>query len=330
MQGVELIKQYRGELLEDIHMGRLCIVDENGVKLNYGDPESYAYYRSASKPIQSLPVSLLHLPEKFGLTDTEAAILSGSHWAERRHIEALESIMKKAELKEEDMIMLPVFPRDAEMNRYVIKNDLPKRKIYHNCSGKHLGLMMLARELGDDIGDYWKIESKAQQEVLKVISAMTDTAVSEIVIGTDGCGVPVYAVPMKNIARSYLKLACPDLIRDEKLRSAVECNRRYIHTAPYMLDATERASAIIDSTVDLIGKDGALGLYAVGISSLRLGIVVKINDGNDEKAVFCIKNVLKQLGYDSSITDRLDKLIPDTIVNDNRFTVGRQEVLFKI
>ncbi|MBR3841810.1 MAG: asparaginase [Christensenellaceae bacterium] len=330
MEGVELIKQYRGDLLECIHRGRLTIVSEKGVELALGDENSYAFYRSASKPIQSLPVVIRHLPEKYGLTDTEAAILSGSHWAQKQHVEALESIIAKTGLKEEDMIMLPTYPRDQEMLHHVIKNDLPKRKIYHNCSGKHLGIMLLARELGEEIGNYWKIESKAQGEILKVISMMTDTPVSEIKIGTDGCGVPVYAAPMKNLARSYLKLACPDMIEDDDLREAVIRNRRYIHTAPYMMDATGQASAVIDSVDDLIGKDGALGFYALGISSKRLGIAVKINDGNDQKAVFSILNVLRQLGYDEDLTNRLAKVTPDTIVNDNKITVGYQEAVFKI
>ena len=43
MEGVELIKQYRGDLLECIHRGRLTIVSEKGVELALGDENSYAF-----------------------------------------------------------------------------------------------------------------------------------------------------------------------------------------------------------------------------------------------------------------------------------------------
>lgn len=330
MEGVELIRQSRGELIECSYMGRICITGEDGVIKALGDPSGYAYYRSASKPIQSLPVIMRRLNEKYGLTKKETAILSGSHWAQQQHIEALTSIMEKTGLREEDMIMLPTYPRDPVMMEKVIREGTGKRKIYHNCSGKHLGIMMLQRELGGDVRDYWKRDSIAQHEILAAISALTGTEKDRIMIGVDGCGVPVYAVPLKGIADSYLRLACPDLIKDDELRDAVIRNREAIHSAPYMLDATERASAIIDSDPGFIGKDGALGLYVMGITEKRMGIAVKINDGNGSKAVYVILNILKQLGYTGDIIKRLEKLVPDEIVNDNDFVVGKQEPVFSI
>ena len=80
MEFEPVIKQYRGGMHECTYFGNICIVDENGVRASVGDPEWYSYFRSASKPIQSLPTIMLGLHEKYGLTDAEAAIFSGSHW----------------------------------------------------------------------------------------------------------------------------------------------------------------------------------------------------------------------------------------------------------
>ena len=65
-------------------------------------------------------------------------------------------------------------------------------------------MMLLARELGEEVTGYWKRESRTQQEILGIISMMTDVAQEDIKTGVDGCGVPVYAVPFHSIATSYL------------------------------------------------------------------------------------------------------------------------------
>ena len=49
-----LTEEYRGDILDLIHEGYICVVDENGeVIKSAGDPEAIVFYRSASKPIQA-------------------------------------------------------------------------------------------------------------------------------------------------------------------------------------------------------------------------------------------------------------------------------------
>ena len=85
-------------------------------------------------------------------------------------------------------------------------------------------MMLLARELGEPVSDYWIRGSRTQDEILSVISQMTNVPPDSIHIGVDGCGVPVYAVPFRAIASSYLRLQQPELIRDERLAEAVARN----------------------------------------------------------------------------------------------------------
>ena len=83
MDTVRLTEEYRGDLLDLTHEGYVCVVDEAGrVIYHAGDPEAVVYYRSASKPIQALPVIAMGLDEKYGLTEEETTIFSGSHLAE--------------------------------------------------------------------------------------------------------------------------------------------------------------------------------------------------------------------------------------------------------
>lgn len=52
-----LVNEYRGDLLDLVHMGYVCVVDENSkVIASVGDADEMVFYRSASKPLQALPV----------------------------------------------------------------------------------------------------------------------------------------------------------------------------------------------------------------------------------------------------------------------------------
>lgn len=55
---VRLTKNFAAGLLDLTHYGYISIVDEKGkVIYSAGDPEAMVFYRSASKPVQALPLS---------------------------------------------------------------------------------------------------------------------------------------------------------------------------------------------------------------------------------------------------------------------------------
>ena len=74
-----LFYEMRGDQLDNIHMGYLAVVDENGRTIfSVGDPESVVYLRSSAKPIQALPVIARRLDEEYGITPRESAIIMPS------------------------------------------------------------------------------------------------------------------------------------------------------------------------------------------------------------------------------------------------------------
>lgn len=326
-----LFEEYRADILECVHYGSVCVVDKEGITASVGDTDWTCFYRSASKPIQSLPVLIHGLDKKYGLTEEETALFSGSHWGDQEHVRVLESIMDKTGLKEEQMIMLPTYPNRITEKERLLKNHMPPRKIYHNCSGKHLGMMLLARELEGDVSEYWVRTGRTQQEILEIISMMTDVAVKDIKIGVDGCGVPVYAVPFHAIADSYLRLVCPELIKDPVLRRAVEQNVNMIHKYPHMIAGKDVVCSVLASSEDLLGKSGAMGVYAIGIRSLGVGIAAKIMDGSHDEFAAVVQRVFEELGYvNPEVTQKLEELYPSTIVNDNLETVGYRKSVFRL
>ncbi len=322
MNTVPMFEEYRENLLECVHYGMAVAVSENGIVASTGQTDWMCYYRSASKPIQSLPTLLRGLHKKYGLTEEEATIFSGSHQGDEEHERVILSIMAKTGLKEEDMIMLPAYPAH--------RGGLAPRKIYHNCSGKHLCLMLLAREVGDNVRDYWKRDSRAQKLVREMVAWFSDTPYEQVAVGVDGCGVPVFAVPFYRIAAAYLKLSCPELIGDGELRRTVEENMARIHAYPTMIRGRGNVDSIICANPDLIAKSGALGVYAMGIRSKKLGVVFKISDGSHDEMADGAMEIFRQLNIAPETIRAIQAVHPDTIINDNREIVGHRRSVFRL
>lgn len=325
-----LVYEYRGDTPDLIHYGYLCIVDEHSnILFHIGDPDVMVFYRSASKPIQALPVIAHGLDVRYGLTPEETTIFAGSHAGEPYHIAALESIMKKAGFSEDMLVMKPAVPAHTASNEARIRAGLPPRKFYHNCAGKHAALMMVQRELGGKPEDYWKIGALAQQEVEQTIKILSET--DTVRIGVDGCGVPVFAVSLRHIAAASKNLACIDTIRDGRLQRAAAAFVPRIHQYPHMMRGTGYLCTLLNYDADIVAKGGANGVYAFGLKKERLGVAFKLIDGTEATWPFIVLQVLKDLDCLRKETEeRIESLHPVFIRNDNDVEVGRREAAFTV
>ena len=329
---VELMHEYRGNVLENVHPGRVCVVDEGGGRLlSAGNADAMTYFRSASKPLQALPVLIRGLDRMYGLSDSEVTIMAGSHSGEQVHLDAILGILEKTGFSEDDLIMKPVYPNNGKARDDMIRSSLPPRKALHNCSGKHLGAMMLEKALTGSHMDYWKPGSAAQKEITAMISEMTSLTPGRIEVGVDGCGLPVFAVPQRSMALAYLKLACPDVIGDPETRAAAERIVSLMNRYPHIIDGTGTVCSLFNGDSNVVAKRGAQGVYAFGLKKERIGVSMKREDGTEAGWAFIIAEILRQLKYDNAETiEKLDKLAPAAVVNDNGIEVGAIKPVFKL
>lgn len=319
-----LVVEYRGEIIDLTHNGYAVIVDENSnVVFSVGDPDEMIFYRSASKPIQALPVIARDLDGKYGLTDEESVIFAGSHMAEERHVEVLESIHKKAGLEESCLVMKPAIPQAKH------DPDVAPRRIYHNCSGKHTGAMLLQRELGGDVRDYWRPDSLAQNEIRRTVALLSEFPLENVKDGIDGCGVPVFAVGMKNIAVAFKNLACPDRIKDAALAAAAKRFVPKIHQYPQMMRGTGMLCTRFNMDPQIVAKGGANAVYGFALKDKKLGFALKLADGVETVWPMVIARLLKEAGHANEETfAMLAELCPETILNDNQTPCGRRVCVF--
>lgn len=328
----ELIYEFRGELLEDIHYGLIAGMDFSGAaRYAVGDIDKMCYLRSCSKAIQCLPLFMHDFDRKFGFTDEEAAIFAASHYGQPCHIRALESILKKLGLTEDILIMKPTYPLDPNEAHRMIAEHMPKRKIYHNCAGKHLGMIVMSLGLGLSPYDYWKVDGELQVMIKNVIAQLSGFPADKIVVGVDGCGVPVYALPLKNCAMAFASLSDPSNIADEHMLHAIRRVTELMHKYPYMIEGEGTATTAMLRDPNILAKEGAEGMYIFALKKERVSFALKVSDGAHKTVTHVIQGILNQIHYDNpSLMEELYKLVPRDVYNDNDLKVGYIQDAFEL
>ncbi|WP_099352589.1 asparaginase [Fredinandcohnia onubensis] len=319
-----LIEETRAGLLENVHIGMICGVNKLfETKYEVGDTEHYTYFRSAAKPIQALPVFLSNIISKYNLTSEEATLFTASHRGETYHIEALESLLKKLPIKEEDLFCPPSYPLNVFPREEMLRKGIKKRRLYHNCSGKHMGFLAICREMGYPVKGYWEVDHPLQQHILSVLSTLSEVPISDIKIGTDGCGVPVFAIPLKNMAITYLKLACPDLIVSPNLKEAVKQMTSIMNEHPRMVASNQFICTTLLEDTNIVAKGGAQGVYCFGLKKEKIGFALKVANGSEDVWPNIVAAILEQINYSNKETiNRLKALKPSLIKNDSGVEVG--------
>lgn len=289
-----LVKVYRNELVESIHRGSVVVVNERGELLYYiGDPYYVVYMRSSAKPLQAVPVVESGALEKYGISERELATIVASHNGEDIHIEAVNSILNKIGLDETYLQCGTHMPYSEEAKKKLILKKEESTPIYNNCSGKHSGMLLLAKMKDYPLKDYYEPEHPVQKEILKAMEYMTQC--KDMKIGIDGCGVPVFGMPLYNMALGFARLTNSDDLDKMKKRAA----EKIVHAMqcyPENVAGTERFDTdLMKTTKKVIGKGGAEGVYCVGVLNKGIGIALKIDDGTGRATSPVIIEILKKL-----------------------------------
>jgi L-asparaginase II len=288
-----LVEVWRGPIVESRHRGHLTAVDGGGHTVAaLGSPETVTYVRSSGKPFQAMPVIVSGAADHFGFTEQEIAIACGSHSGEPIHVETVQSMLRKIGLDETALKCGIHEPFSAEVARQLVRNQQAPSVLQNNCSGKHAAMLALALHLGAPTDSYDDWRHPVQQTITRTVSEFSEIPFDQIAIGVDGCGAPVFGVPVRSMALMYARLVAPPDSFNAVTRNA--CRR--IVTA--MIDFPEMVGGSRDRLDTelikagkgrLISKIGAEGVYTVGVLPgdkwpHGLGLALKIEDGDDHRA----------------------------------------------
>jgi len=321
-----LVEMVRGSLVESIHRGSFVVMQADGkVIAQVGDVERSVYPRSAYKMLQALPLVASGAADAYGLGLEEFSLACASHSSEPMHTERVKAWLEKIGLSDDDLECGPhpsrhVPTRDA----MILSHEEPSRR-HNNCSGKHAGFLTLAKHLGVPTKDYTSLDHPVQQEVTRRISQLCEVEPSQFIPGTDGCAAPNLAMPLKNLALGFAKLASPASLPDD-LGNAARRLAEAVAAHPLLMSGTGRACAelITASKGRALIKVGAEGVYAGLVPDLGLGIALKIDDGALRGAEITITALLVALGVLSADDAVVKKWLNPPWLNTRDTQVGEQ------
>src|SRR5690625_6424394 len=237
------IHVYRGDYVESKHDVHIAVVDGTGKLIAYyGDPHRLTFARSSMKPFQAVPVVRTGSMEGFSLTERELSLFCASHIGEPYHRETVFEVLEKIGLEEKDLQCGTHIPRHMESYEQLIQDGGELTPVFSNCSGKHSGMLAGVVKQEMDVSTYRDIEHPYQQQILDVISNVSDYERENIAMSVDGCGVPVHRLPLHKVALLYSRLARPEDWKggSKELQRALSRVREAMTTYPEMVAGTKQ------------------------------------------------------------------------------------------
>lgn len=331
---VELVHLRRGPMIESIHCGDIAVVNAQGELLAWaGDPKTKtAYWRSSAKPFQAIPVVESGAIDHFGLDENELAQMCASHSGEDIHVQTVRGILKKIGLDESYLQCGSHYPSHPETQARMRAAGETPIEVHCNCSGKHSGMLALCTMIGADPATYTELAHPVQQRDLESVSAFSGTPIDEIVIGVDGCGVPVHGLSIYAMALAWARLVDPVGMSAERAAAAQRVRNAMMHY-PYLVAGGGRTCTKLMEALPerLVAKSGADAVYCFALPEQKIGVALKIADGGSRAVAPAVVSVLRQLGYFSDAElEPLADLETTILRNHRKDIVGDIKAIFEL
>ncbi|WNR46116.1 asparaginase [Paenibacillus roseipurpureus] len=297
--GERLVVVKRGDQIESEHTGHIAVVDASGELIaSLGDPRRITFARSTLKPLQAIPLVQSGASERFLMSAKDIAICCGSHNGEERHVETVLSLLSRIGLDEHRLCCGAHAPYDGASYEALLAQGKKPTVLHNNCSGKHAGMLALALHLHSDIEGYGELQHPVQQRVFHTLCELAELLPEEIQIGTDGCNLPTFGVPLHKLARVFQLFANPNGIESHSLKLAVRQIAASMMEQPEMVGGSDVLCTDLMNALPhrIIAKGGAEGVYCMGLVDKGIGIALKIDDGNYRAAYPAAIETLTQLG----------------------------------
>ncbi|HLS48152.1 MAG TPA: asparaginase [Gemmatimonadales bacterium] len=281
----------RGDIVESVHRVSAAVVDAAGrLVASAGDPDLVTFWRSSAKPFQALPLLVDGAADAFGLSDAELALACASHSSERQHLEVAAGFLRKIGASEDQLACGPHPPLGQAVAEMVVRTGLSLTRSWSNCSGKHAGMLALARHHRFDPAGYERREHPVQQRIIAEVARWSGVPAEKMAFGVDGCTALCFGLPLRAMALAYARFALSDEPAAVRLRGAITGQ-------PHLIAGTGRYCTELMTAWPggIIAKVGAEGVYSAALLGSGLGIALKIEDGDMRSAPVALAGVLDAL-----------------------------------
>ncbi|MBV8259230.1 MAG: asparaginase [Actinobacteria bacterium] len=267
-----VVEVRRNGIVEATHQVHAVAVRDGAVVAEAGDGALTCFMRSSSKPLQALPLARA----RDDLTDADLAIACASHAALPAQIDAVRALLAKAPAEEDDL-------------ECGLQEGRPRERIFHNCSGKHAGMLALCRAQGWPTEGYRLPAHPVQLGCRAVHAEAAEVGEDELPTATDGCGVVTFALPLERMAHAFSRLE--RLPAGARVADAMRAH-------PDLVGSPDGADVLLMQRLPgWVAKGGAEGLLcAAGPGGL--GLAIKSEDGASRAHRPALAAFLALLGID--------------------------------
>lgn len=248
---------------ESQHIGAAVVVSPDGeVVARRGDVEAQVYPRSALKPFQTVAA----LRAGVVLDASGMTIVTSSHAGTPQHVDAVRTVLASVGASEADLQTPEAWPSSRSAANDLVRADLGPSRIAMNCSGNHAGMIGAALALGIPVAEYLdpanRVHGLAQEVLEEHSGAAPDFP------GTDGCGGPVWAVPLVALGRGYANL----FAAHPELGAAILAH-------PVLIDVAGGSTTRAVESLGVVAKIGAEGVWCA-VAPDGSAVAVKVLDGS--------------------------------------------------
>jgi len=314
-----MVEVIRGGFTESTHRGVAVLINSSGEILQeWGNSNTLIYPRSALKPIQSLNLYKDGVAKALGLSDNLIALTTASHHAENIHQKMINNWLKKINLKEKHLSCGPSWPWNIKDQFKAHSKYKVKRKIFHNCSGKHCGHLAVSKYKNLPIKNYQNKDHPIQKDLIKLIENLSKYKIKNI--GVDGCTMPNPLIPLKKFAFAVAQLA-----DYKKLNEYSTIAKRIFDSCvkfPEITGGSKSINSILTklSKGKIFVKNGAEGVFVAIIPEQKSALAVKIIDGASRAAEVAIAGLLSELKIINN--EKINKIKKIPIKNSANQIIG--------
>ncbi len=248
---------------ESQHVGAAVVVAPDGsVVARHGDVEALIYPRSALKPFQTVAA----LRAGVGLDAPGLTIVTSSHEGTQQHVDAVRAVLASVGAAEEDLRTPEAWPSSRSAGNDLVRAGRGPSRIAMNCSGNHAGMIGAALALDVPVAQYLDPSNRVHGLAEEVLQQFAGVGPEHP--GTDGCGGPVWAVPLVALARGYANL----FAAHPELGAAILAN-------PVLVDGVGGSTTRAVEELGVVAKIGAEGVWCA-VAPDGSAVAVKILDGS--------------------------------------------------
>lgn len=315
----------RGERVECVHRAAECASDVRGkLLLAAGTIDVPVFLRSTAKPFIAATALAAGVRETFGLDEREIAVMASSHYGEPFHVAAVRSILQKIEMNESALQCGAHAPLDEASAKALRERGEEPSAVHNNCSGKHAGVLALCKAIGADTATYLDPRNPAQQQILTFCARQSDDDADAWPIGVDGCGIPVYATPLRRAALAFARYATLEGIPDRDAAAL-----KIVRDATLAFPEYGSGSGAFDAELmraaggSIVCKGGAEGVHGVACINAEFGYVGKVVDGSSRARSPMSLAALARLGaLDEPELTKLASFVRPVVYNHAGRAVG--------